>query len=101
MINHPPWPKVQFYFTHGVDFAMDGIAEDERIRHNATLALRGNHKGANVNVDFMQKIIEVEVKKGWLLVLPLDSHLKIPNSLLGPLGLVFQKSIDETGKTIK
>ena len=101
LINHPLWPKVQFYFTHGVDFAMDGITEDERIEHNATLALRGNHKGANVNAEFMRKIIEAEVKKGWLLVLPMDSHLKIPNSLLGPLGLVFQKSIDETGKTIE
>ena len=101
LINHPLWPKVQFYFTHGVDFAMDGITEDERIEHNATLALRGNHKGANVNAEFMWKIIEAEVKKGWLLVLPLDSHLQIPNSLLGPLGLVFQKSIDETGKTIE
>ena len=65
------------------------------------MAARGNHKGATVNADYMWKIIQAEVAKGWLLVLPKDSHKVIPGALLGPVGLVFQSSIDERGDSIK
>jgi len=100
LCTHPLWPKVAFYFTHGADFALENLSEDERVRHNILLAARGNHKGATVNADYMWQILQAEVSKGWLLVLPLDSHQIIPGALLGPVGLVFQNSIDEVGNPI-
>jgi hypothetical protein len=84
-----------------VDFEFTEITEDQRLLHNATLAVRGNHKGAEINADYMRKVIEEEVARGWLLVLPNDAHQLLPESLLGPIGLVFQTSINELGEDIE
>jgi hypothetical protein len=101
LCSHPLWPKVTFYLIHGVDFAMEEITEDDRQQHNAALSARGNHKNAVNHPAFMRPIFESEVTKGWLLALPEDSYKLIPHALLGPIGLAFQGSIDETGKEIE
>jgi len=77
---------------------LEDITEDERLLHNMLLAARGNHKNTVVNADFMRKVLEAEVAHGWLIPLPNDAHLHLLAALLGPVGLVFQGTINEKGE---
>jgi hypothetical protein len=61
------------------------------------MAERGNHKSTKTGHTFLQSILLEEVQRGWQLPLPKGTHLKIPRSVLGPLGLAHQTTIDEQG----
>ena len=64
------------------------------------MLLRGNHKSARsaLNAAALKKVIDKEVKHGWVLPLTIDSLRHIKNAGVVPLGVAEQLSIDEKGE---
>jgi hypothetical protein len=88
--------------TSGFTMPLRDIPEVERV-HNIFEALRyGNHKSTQANPDVVMEILDDEVRHGWQLVLPCSAIPKIPGTIVSPLGLVQQKTINEKGEaTVK
>jgi hypothetical protein len=64
-------------------------------------ALRyGNHKSTHANPDIVREMLDDEVRYGWQLVLPASSIPMIPGTIVSPLGLVKQASINEHGEPV-
>jgi hypothetical protein len=57
----------------------------------------GNHKSTLLNPSAVLEILDDEVKHGWQLVLPSRQVSRIPGTIVSPLGLVQQNSINEHG----
>jgi hypothetical protein len=64
-------------------------------------ALRyGNHQLTHTNPDVILEMLNEEVRYGWQLVLPASSIPKITGTVVSPLGLVKQTSINEHGESV-
>jgi hypothetical protein len=59
----------------------------------------GNHKSTLLNPTVVLEMLEDEVQHGWQLVLPSRDVPKIPGTIVSPLGLVQQNTINENGET--
>ena len=61
---------------------------------------RGNHKSARsaLNAAALEKVIDKEVKHGWVLPPTIDSLRHIKNAGVVPLGVAEQLLIDEKGE---
>jgi hypothetical protein len=59
----------------------------------------GNHKSTQRNPSIVIEMLNDEVTRGWQLVLPCSKIPMIPGTIVSPLGLVCQKTIDEAGNT--
>ena len=57
---------------HGSNWLLEDLTEEERIKDLELAAQRGNHKSAVIHKLFLAEALEKEVKKGWILVLPLE-----------------------------
>ena len=76
---------------------------DEELRRNnidTSLAF-GNHKGASLQPNLLQKLVSKDVHFGYCLPLPLDKAQKIPGALLAPMNIQKQNTIDEYGRIIE
>ena len=61
----------------------------------------GNHKGAEQNPKVLKELAEKDVIHGYGLVLPLEKLKRIPGTLLAPMNVMKQNSIDECGRIVE
>ena len=94
---HPRWPKLRERILHGSKWLLEELDEKERKQDLEVAVQRGNHKSAVIHKQFLTKALEKEVKKGWILVLPLEKASFIPNLILSPMGVVEQLGINKNG----
>ena len=57
----------------------------------------GNHMGDVRDPNFLRKLVEKDVFRGYGLVLPLSNIDRIPGVLLAPMNIMTQNTIDEHG----
>ena len=62
---------------------------------------KGNHGGANKNPALLRELVEKDVTHGYSLPIPLQKVEKIPGSILAPMNIQTQNTIDEVGKIIE
>ena len=94
---HPRWDRLRNILKQGSNWALDPLAEDLRKKDLEASLLRGNHKSAVLQKEFLAEALAKEVAKGWMLVLPLEKAIHIPNLIISPMGVVEQLGISETG----
>jgi hypothetical protein len=56
----------------GSDWPVSPISNRERLAKNQDLIARGNHKSALKYTDKLEKTLEKEIAKGWVVPLPLN-----------------------------
>ena len=61
----------------------------------------GNHKGAGQNPKVLKELVEKDVTHGYGLVLPLEELNRMPGTLLVPMNVTNQNSIDECGRIVE
>lgn len=67
---HPLWPRVKQYLTTGVAYPLEPLPESDRVADLQANYERGNHKSANKHMDRLGRMLQVEVERGWQLILP-------------------------------
>jgi hypothetical protein len=98
--NHPLWPRARRTMTRGFTMPLTDIPEMDREQDVREALNYGNHKSTLLNPSVVLEILDDEVKHGWQLVLPSRQVSRIPGTIVSPLGLVQQNSINEHGETI-
>jgi hypothetical protein len=92
--RHPNWTRMSKILQNGSEWPLKPL--NEELRHNdvnSALAF-GNHKGASLQPELLQKLVSKDVHFGYCLPLPLDKAWKIPGILLAPMNIKKQNSID-------
>ncbi len=98
--EHPNWKELELILSHGADFPLTPITQEQRSIDNKFHKERGNHKSALRNKDTLDKIIQEDVERGFALPLPVELLSYIPNASLAPLGCQEQETINERGERI-
>ena len=99
--DHPLWVFLRKTLKQGAEFEFTSEQPDEaRILENSALIDYGNHKSANDNDDVICKSLKNEVNYGFALVLPVETINMIPHSMVVPLGIADQFTIDTNGNRI-
>jgi hypothetical protein len=80
---------------------LEKLDDNERLKDVQEALTYGNHKSTQLNPAVVREMLNDEVVRGWQLVLPCDSIVRIPETIVSPLGLVCQNTINEVGETIK
>ena len=99
--RHPNWTRMSKNLENGSEWPLEPL--DEKLRRNdvnAALAF-GNHNGASLQPELLQKLVSKDVHFGYCLPLPLDKTRKTPGALLAPMNIQKQNTINEHGRIIK
>lgn len=84
---HPRWNALKQRLEEALNFPLEDLDEDLRIKDLQAAFARGNHKSAEKHHEFLADAILKEIKKGWLLALPDETHEEIPDIILNPMGV--------------
>ena len=98
--KHPLWSKFEKMLTVGADYPLEPMSEEDRLQDITDAMERGNHKSAKQKHQVLETKLFDEVRHGWELPLPLDKVPRLPGSLLAPLGVADQETINEQGEVI-
>jgi hypothetical protein len=98
--HHPLWSKVSQMLATGCDYNLKPLAEDARLADIRGNLLRGNHKSAKHQEPRLQSMLESEVTNGWQIILPKVAIFLLKGAVLGPLGIVTQETISESGAIV-
>ena len=99
--RHPFWQRWKDILTNGSDWQLEPISEEARLLDLQEALDRGNHKGAQKKVETLIELVSKDVKYGYGVVLPLQKISSIPGSLLAPMNIAGQNTIDEFGRMIE
>ena len=73
------------------------MSEKERLGDLSQVISQGNHKSASNHTKFLVEAIKKEINKGWILVLPFEKAINIPDLVISPMGVVEQLGISPSG----
>ena len=99
--HHPRWNEMKKRLEEGACFPIKEIDEETRLQDLNAMKIRGNHKSAIKNEDYLSSAFEKEVKKGWILLLPDKDIDTIPDLELAPMGVADQLGVSATGEFVK
>jgi hypothetical protein len=97
---HPLWEEIKGTLTSGAVFPLRELDEETRLADFAAALERGNHKGAQKKPDLLKELVGKDVIHGYGLPLPLDKLIRIPGTVLAPMNIAAQNTIDEFGRII-
>ena len=99
--RHPLWPFLRRTLEHGAEFAFTSEPlDDDRKQENTALIEYGNHKSAKENDDVIANSLRNEVTHGFAFVIPLTIINMIKHSMVVPLGIAEQFTVDAHGNRI-
>ena len=99
--QHPLWTRTKSILQNGSKMPLDKL--DKTIeKEDLVLGLeRGNHKGATLRRNDLDKLVDKDITHGFALPITMDSAKRIKNGRWAPLNIQEQWTIDETGAKIK
>ena len=98
--RHPTWKKMESILSNGSTWPLQPIDNDNRLLDiNDALAF-GNHKGASQQHELLLNLIQDDVERGFALPLPLDKIKQINGTVIAPMNIQTQATINEYGEII-
>jgi hypothetical protein len=98
LVNHPNFSVLKDMLTKGFEyFLRRELSEDERAQELASQLVRGNHKSATENEGDVERLLEGDVRHGFVLPVWEDALLKVKGCMLQPGGMVRQLSLKSDG----
>jgi hypothetical protein len=97
--NHPLWDRARKTLKSGFTMPLEPLRDVDRVLDVLDALKYGNHKSTQQNPTIVREMLDDEVRHGWQLVLPAESIPVIPGTIVSPLGLVKQNTINEHGET--
>ena len=98
--HHPRWTTLRELLDKGAQFPLESISESERLNDLMGRIAKGNHKSASENADFLADALKKEIQRGWILPLPVEAAMEIPNMEMAPLGVATHLGINADGEFI-
>ena len=98
--DHPLWESMKENLNTGVIFPLEKLDEETRLLDFVTALERGNHKGAQKKPDLLRELISKDMIHGYGLPLPLSMLIRIPSTVLAPMNIMAQNTINEFGQII-
>jgi hypothetical protein len=98
--GHPLWWRARKMIAEGFSMPLAKLPDVNRVADVFKAINYGNHKSTLKNPEIVLEMLGDEVARGWQLVLPCDRIASIPETIVSPLGLVNQNTINETGQTV-
>ena len=98
--KHPRWATMRQLLDDGAKFPLKSITENERVNDLMGRLDRGNHKSAAHESKFLAEALKKEIHKGWLLPLPAEAAVEIPNMEIAPLGVATHLGVNADGDFI-
>ena len=94
--KHPRWNKFHDILTFGVNFDLEYMDEDLRLKDLNAAYERGIHKSAKKNEHYLSKDMTKEIEQGWSLILPENCYKDIPGLILNHMGVATHLGITST-----
>ena len=94
---HPRWKYLRNRLVNGVDFYTKELRDEVRLADLRAAFIRGNHKSAKTKNCVLEKFMSKEIKKGWNIILPVDTYGKIPGLVLNPMGVATHTGVTKDG----
>jgi hypothetical protein len=101
-LHHHNWPKIKNILSKGSTWPLEPITNKDRIEKNNEFIMRGNHKSAVKYEEEFMKIIQSEIKQGWMIPLPIKYINDLKHGELAPVGIddkVWTEQTDGSRKT--
>jgi hypothetical protein len=96
--KHPHFEFLSRMLTTGFDYYLSReLTEEERVAELSAQLVRGNHKSATESEDEVQRLLEVDVRHGFVLPVWESALLQVKGCLLQPGGMVRQFSLKADG----
>ena len=97
--HHPLWQRTKRTLLLGAKMPLKPLTESERIAFLQLALDYGNHKSARKHAPILLTMIDKEVHRGWQLPIPIDKLQEIQGTVVSPLSMVKQWTIDEEGNS--
>ena len=98
--RHPNWLRMKSILENGSDWPLEDLDYETRLSDLEEALQFGNHKGASLKPELLEKLITKDVTKGFAFLLPRSKITRIPGALMAPMNIMNQKTIDEHGNII-
>ena len=98
--KHPRWHEFNNLLNHGSLWPVKKLKDDLLKADLKGALIRGNHKSAKINNDFLNSALSKEIKKGWELLIPKESAIHIPGLTLSPMGVAEHLGISASGEFV-
>ena len=100
--HHPHFAHFEHNHTHGIDYPINGLSDEDCSAMLETSIERGNHKSAlnDEHRPVVTKLMAQDVELGYGIPLTIDSIRKIKQAEVYPVGCQDQLTIDEHGNVI-
>ena len=92
------WEILKSQFTKGIHFELEDLTDELRKLDVIESTKRGNHKLSKLKSEFVGNVLEKEIWKYWILLLPTDCYLEIPDLVLNPIGVATHLGITDKGE---
>jgi hypothetical protein len=98
---HPGFAELATVLDQGMDYRYHTeLTEEERSDEMLANLERGNHKSAKDEPEQVAKLLKKDVDHGFSLVIPKEQVPLIPGSMVQPLGLAKQWTLNEVGDRV-
>ena len=84
----------------GVGYPLEEISKEERKRDLKHMMNRGNHKSSmesRVNAETLKENYGTDVRRGWMLLIPMRCLQKVRGAGVIPVGVATQYRVDDRG----
>ncbi len=99
--KHPGFGELEQVLTYGMDYRyLEELSDDERLDEMLANLQRGNHKSAQDESAQVAKLLKKDVDHGFAWIIPKELVPLIPKSMVQPLGLAKQWTLNEMGEHI-
>jgi hypothetical protein len=99
--DHPGFLELAKVLTNGMDYRYHtNLSEEERSEEMLANLTRGNHKSAADEPEQVAKLLKKDVDHGFSMVIPREQVPLVKGSMVQPLGLAKQWTLDKKGNRI-
>jgi hypothetical protein len=87
LLHRPNWRRFRDLLSKGSNWALEPLANEDRLAKNSEFIIQGNYKSAKTYDKELYKIISQEISQGWMLPLPISYLASLPHGELAPVGI--------------
>ena len=94
------WPSLKRSLITGAHCPLRDLDDDLRQKDFEMALSKGNGRAANEESEWIAEQFDEEIRKGWVLALPLEAHKDLKGCVFAPLNVVKQDTINEFNEIV-
>ena len=98
--SHPYWDYFRSMIERGVEYKLEDISEEQRIKDMEQAMHRGNHKSAQDQQELLETLVQDDISAGFQLPILVEAFHNIPHAVVFPYDITHQSAINKIGERI-